>query len=63
MWGACDKSKTHWDTHLQFAGSFIITGDLQKVIYVYLHFWHLFLLKTWKHVLVSELLSVKMGVI
>lgn len=48
MRGACDKSKiipTHW-VYLQFAGSFIITGDLQKVIYVYLHFWHLFLLKT-----------------
>lgn len=48
MWGACDKSKiiqAHW-VYLQFAGSFIITGDLQKVVYVYLHFWHLFLLKT-----------------
>lgn len=48
MWGACAEAKlihTHW-AYLQFAGSLIITGDLQKVIYVYLHFWHLFLLKT-----------------
>ena len=46
------KGDTHTHTHtlsqgvyLQFAGSLVITVDLQQVIDVYLHLWHLFLLK------------------
>lgn len=41
------KTATHTATgvYLQFAGSLVITVDLQQVIYVYLYLRHLFLLK------------------
>lgn len=43
--------------YLQFAGPLVVAVDLQKVVYVYLHFWHLLLLQKTKANSVSELLE------
>lgn len=52
---ATSHSQSVTGAYLQFAGSLVITVDLQKVVDIYLHLWHFLLLKS--RVLVSDLVT------